>query len=141
MRWIASQLSGLFTRRSTPPANEADPSVFDPKAVQGGFSVRWGAPPEAGGPSRKRPGLSWTMQSAPVASRIFMVDSAQLQAARAARESRESWETISRKVNPEYDGLSPLEQDFYRRALEMAVNEDDPGSSPGTETSPREGGR
>jgi hypothetical protein len=125
MRRIATQLAELVLgRRPGRAAGDSDAGHVDPADLQGGFSLRWGAPPEEDQPGRKPSGLSWSFQSAPVASRIFRVDEAQLQAAREAHEAGDSWEQICRRVNPEYDSLSPLEQDFYRRALQMAVEEE-----------------
>jgi hypothetical protein len=134
MRRIATQLAELILgRRPGRAAGDSDLGHVDPADLQGGFSLRWGVSPEADQPGGNRSGgnrsgLSWSFHAAPVASRIFKIDEAQLQAAREAHEAGDSWEQISRRVNPEYDSLSPLEQDFYRRALQMAV-EEEPRSS------------
>src|SRR5687768_13253593 len=110
MRRIATQLAELIMRRRPGrAAGDSDVGHVDPAELQGGFSLRWGASPEEDQPGRKRSGLSWSYQSAPVASRIFRIDEAQLQAAREAHDAGDSWEQISRRVNPEYDSLSPLE--------------------------------
>jgi hypothetical protein len=134
MRRIASQLAALILGRRPDAADDAGPARIDPEHLHGGFKLQWGASPDVQA-GRKGPGLSWSFQSAPVASRIFKVDEAQLRAARAAHDEGESWERISRQVNPEYDSLSALEQDFYRRALQMAVEEDP--KSPGGGASPK----
>jgi hypothetical protein len=118
MRRIASQLAALLMGgRRGGPVNDLDPS-------QGGFRLEWNRSRRGDQSGRPAGGLSWTFQSAPVASRIFKIDEAQLRTARAAHDAGESWESISRSVNVEYDSLSPIEQEFYRRALEMAVDQD-----------------
>lgn len=131
--WIASLAARLLgtPRRAAStgdgePGTQADGEPAEP-GFSGGFSLRFGAPPPSAGGGAPERGFTWSFQSTPVASRIFRVDEAQLHAAREARAAGESWEAISRSVNPEYDTLTGVERDFYRRALEMAVEQDRAG--------------
>ena len=128
--WALGQITWLLRRRRRRSTFD-DVKLPAPTIESGpsGLSIRWGRPPSEG---ERRTGVTWTWGTgAPMASgsRVFQVDAAQLEAARAARREGRSWDAIGRLVNPEYDALDAMDRMLFDRALRMAVEAGETPSS------------
>ena len=127
--WALGQLGWLLRRgRRRRTSDEAFPT---PTIETGpsSWSIRWGRAPSESVEGQQSFSWSW---GAPVTSgsRVFALDQAQLDAARAAHHEGQSWEDIGRLVHPQYDTLDPTERMLFDRALQLAVlTEQKPGTS------------
>lgn len=117
LAWALGQVTWLVTRRRRVADDIERPRL---EVRPEGLSFEWtpsGQPAAAPDPAKT---WTWNFASVPVQS-TFRLDQAQLASAGTLRASGLGWDEIARRVYPDFDGLAPIEQMLYQRALEMAV--------------------